>query len=194
MNDIQPYFKWREKYIASEDPRSPFYNVVNNEFQYTYKIYNYWIHPQWNYFGSDTLYLKVLYTDYDKKYAIIEFIGEWNDCLHNDIMHLKREVIEAIMKEDISKFVLICDNVLNFHGSDDSYYEEWREEVSEEGGWICVLNARKHIRDEMQNTGLQHYLYFDDATDDIIWQSKTPEQLLLLIEDLMNRQTKQLYY
>ncbi len=60
---------------------------------------------------------------------MLEFIGEWNDCLFNDIMLLKREVIDPLTAAGVSKFVLIGENVLNFHHSDDAYYEEWFDEV-----------------------------------------------------------------
>ena len=86
MQDIEPFFNWRELYIASEDERSPFYEREYSEFVYTNTIYNFYIHPQWDEFGSNTLYMKVLFADYEQHFAVIEFIGEWNDCLHNDIM------------------------------------------------------------------------------------------------------------
>ena len=61
------------------------------------KIYNFLLHPQWDEFGSLTLYLKVLYADYDKGFCIIELIGEWNDAIYNDIMILKREIIDLML-------------------------------------------------------------------------------------------------
>src|SRR5687768_14996387 len=82
MHDIEPYFQWIDEYIASEDNRSPLYGRVYDEFFYTNTIYNYYIHPQWDEFGSPTLYLKILFVDYDLHYAIIELIGEWNDCIY----------------------------------------------------------------------------------------------------------------
>ena len=94
-------------------------------------------HPQWDGFGSSTLYIKILFVDYDEGCAIIEMIGEWNDCLHNDIMHLKREVIEDMQLEGIYRFILIGENVLNFHYSDDSYYDEWFDETADVDGWIA---------------------------------------------------------
>ena len=36
----------------------------------------------------------------------------------------------------------IGENVLNFHHSDDAYYEEWFDEVMEDDGWIALLNFR----------------------------------------------------
>ena len=86
MHDIEPYHRWQDQYEASKDKKSPFYGRKNDEFHYTHKVYNYFIHPQWDFFGSSTLYLKVIFVDYDASFAIMEFIGEWNDALHNDIM------------------------------------------------------------------------------------------------------------
>lgn len=39
--------------------------------------------------GSETLYLKILWVDYDLKFTIIEFLGEWNDCIEEDCQMLK---------------------------------------------------------------------------------------------------------
>ena len=74
MHEIEPYYRWRDDYIASEDPLSPFVDTKYSEFEFDKQIYNYLIHPQWDFFGSQTLYLKVLYADYDLGFSIIEFI------------------------------------------------------------------------------------------------------------------------
>ena len=130
MQDIEPFYNWRHIYVSEEDPLSPFYGRQYSEFEFTLTVYNYYIHPQWDDFGSRTLYLKVLLADYDEKYAIIELIGEWNDAIENDIMELKREVLEKFMYDGISKFILIAENVLNFHSDGSDYYEELFEELS----------------------------------------------------------------
>src|SRR5690349_19582946 len=124
MHDIEPFYNWRHIYTSEEDPRSPFYGRGYSEFEYSQTVYNYYIHPQWDDFGSRTLYLKVLIADYDEGYAVIEMLGEWNDAVENDIMELKREVLEKFMRGHIHKFILITENVLNFHSSDAEYYEE----------------------------------------------------------------------
>src|SRR5690606_6632158 len=103
------------------DERSPFYNESERDYEHPNTIYNYYVHPLWDNFGSATLYMKVLYADYDFNYAIIEMIGEWNDAIENDIMELKRSVIDVMIAQGIYKFILITENVLNFHSSDDSY-------------------------------------------------------------------------
>lgn len=192
MHDIEPFHRWRNYYVASEDMLSPFYGRAYDEFYYTNKVYNYFIHPQWDDFGSDTLYLKVLFADYEEGYAIIELIGEWNDCLHNDVMYLKRDVIDPMVKEGISKYILIGENVLNFHGSDDAYYEEWYEDISDEGGWICILNTLDHVTDEMKATRLQYFVNFGDAFGDVNWRPHTPKRIFKAVEALVHGGTKRL--
>jgi len=142
MHDIEPYYKWRAYYSSEKDEKSPFYGREYSEFTYTNKVYNYFIHPQWDFFGSSTLYGKSLFVDYDESYAVIELIGEWNDCLNNDVMFLKRHFVDALIKQGINKFILACDNVLNFHCSDNSYYEEWWDDVKDDGGWICIFSYK----------------------------------------------------
>ncbi|MCB0594807.1 MAG: hypothetical protein H6557_04240 [Lewinellaceae bacterium] len=186
MHDIEPYYSWRDKYIASEDERSPFYGRVYDEFRFTNQIYNYYIHPQWDDFGSGTLYLKVIYADYELGYVIIEMLGEWNDCLANDIMYLKREVIDALAEEGIYKYILVCENVLNFHGSDDCYYEEWYEDISEQQGWICFINTLDHVWEEMKDTQLQHYVNFGREFNDINWRPYKPKALFKSLDKLVH--------
>ena len=175
MQDIEPYYNWRHLYIAAEDEKSPFYEREYSEFEYTHTIYNYFIHPQWDDIDSPTLYIKILFVDYEQGFAIIELIGEWNDCINNDIMRLKRDIIESIMRYDVNKFILIGENVLNFHASDDCYYEEWFEEVEE--GWIAFLNFRKHVMDEFQQANIDYYIVSGGQLSDVAWRTSTPQQL-----------------
>ncbi|MCO6488358.1 MAG: hypothetical protein J5I98_08075 [Phaeodactylibacter sp.] len=186
MHDIEPYYRWRDNYIASEDERSPFFGRVYDEFRFTHQIYNYYIHPQWDDFGSATLYLKVIYADYELGYAIIEMLGEWNDCLSNDIMYLKREVVDALAEEGIHKYILICENVLNFHGSDDCYYEEWYEDISDRQGWICFINTLDHVWEEMRDTRLQHYVNFGREFNNINWRPFKPKALFKSLDKLVH--------
>lgn len=119
MHQIEPYANWLKYYDSSEDSQSPFYSKEYNYDLYMKTIYGYYIHPAWDSFGSETLYLKILYADYTEGYVILEFIGEWNDTINNDIMTLKRNFLEILMQERIRKFILIGENVFNFHGSDE---------------------------------------------------------------------------
>ncbi len=185
MQDIEPYYNWRDLYIASEDEQSPFYGREYSEFEYTNAIYNYLIHPQWDDIDSPTLYIKILFVDYEEKYTIIELIGEWNDCINNDIMLLKRDIIEKLMQCGINKFILIGENVLNFHASDDCYYQEWFEEV--EDGWIAFLNFRKHVLDEFQNANIDYYILSGGKLNDVAWRTSTPQQLFEKIENVVQK-------
>lgn len=185
MHDIEPYYRWRDDYIAAEDDRSPFFQTEYSEFEFDKMIYNYYIHPQWDYFGSQTLYMKILYVDYDKQYSIIEFLGEWNDTLYNDIMLLKREIIELMMHEGINKFILIGENVLNFHSSDDSYYEEWFQDV--EDGWIAGVNFREHVIDEFKRNNIDYYINFGGPLDEMQWRNLKPIQFFKKIEEQLTR-------
>ena len=185
MHEIEPYYRWRDDYIASEDPLSPFVDTKYNEFEFDKQIYNYLIHPQWDFFGSQTLYLKVLYSDYDLGFSIIEFIGEWNDALHNDIMTLKREIIELMVDEGLNKFILIGENVLNFHSSDDCYYEEWFQDV--EDGWIAGINFREHVISEFKRNNIDYYINLGGNLDDMAWRNLKPIQLFKNVERELSR-------
>ncbi len=192
MHDIEPHYFWRDDYIASEDENSPFYQRENSEFFFEHKIYNYLIHPQWDPIGSPTLYMKLLFADYIDGYAIMEMFGEWNDCLQNDVMFLKRNIAEPMMDKGISRFVLICENVLNYHGDEDCYYEEWCEEILEMGGWIALVNTLDHVGDEMKATWLDNYISFGPHLNDLNWRKLRPAQLTQKVEMLMDQQPKRI--
>ncbi|MDX9941177.1 MAG: hypothetical protein RBS53_03035 [Bacteroidales bacterium] len=185
MHDIEPFYSWRNLYIASEDERSPFYRQQYSEIEFTHAIYNYLIHPQWDEIGSATLFIKILYSDYDDGYCIIEMIGEWNDCLYNDIMYLKRNIVEPLIDNGINKFILIGENVLNFHSSDDLYYQEWFEDL--EDGWIVALNFRDFVIREFESANIDYYIAFGKHFNDVNWRKYTPMDLYQVIERAMSR-------
>lgn len=184
MQDIEPYFSWREIYSADHDEFSPFYGRTYNEFEYTNTIYNFYIHPQWDDFGSSTLYLKVLFVDYERAFAVIEFIGEWNDCLHNDIMVLKRDIIDVFIQHKVNKFILIGENVLNYHASDDCYYQEWFDDLEE--GWVAMVNFRKHVIKEFEKNNLDYYFVSGGELDDLNWRMYNPVQLLDKVQQVVS--------
>ena len=127
------------------------------------------------------LYLKVLFADYERGYAIIEFIGEWNDAINNDIMLMKREILDLMVDNGINKFVLIGENVLNFHSSDDCYYEEWFQDV--EDGWIAGINFREHVIDEFKRNNIDYYINFGGELDDMVWRNLKPIQVFKKVEE-----------
>ncbi|TVQ88298.1 MAG: hypothetical protein EA393_09180 [Bacteroidetes bacterium] len=184
MHDIEPFYSWRNVYIASEDERSPLFGRDYSEFEFTHAIYNHLIHPQWDEIGSPTLFIKILYSDYEEGFAVIEMIGEWNDCLHNDIMYLKRNIIEPMINQGIKKFMLMGENILNFHYSDDCYYEEWFDEI--EDGWIVGVNFRDFVIREFESANIDYYIAFGRHFNDLNWRKYSPTQLFMLIDRQMS--------
>lgn len=182
MHDIEPFFNWRELYNPTEDSKSPFFKQQYDEFKYSNKIYNYYIHPMWDSIGSETLYVKVLYADYEEGTGIIELIGEWNDCINNDIMFLKRDIIDLMIEEGIRNFILLCDHVFNFHGSDDCYYEEWKEDISEQEGYIVFVNLQEPVLSEMKLFGLKNHVNFGKPFQDLNWRKMNPMNLAEFLE------------
>ncbi|HRE96469.1 MAG TPA: hypothetical protein PK637_06880 [Flavobacteriales bacterium] len=187
MHSIEPHYNWRTLYCAEEDPRSPVYGREYSEFEFQNHVYDHYIHPQWDEIGSQTLYLKQLYTDYTEGYVILELIGEWNDCLYNDVMVLKRDFIELLIGEGISKFILVGENVLNFHASDDCYYEEWFDEASDQGGWIALVNFRDHVIADMQDANIDSYLVMGGKVNEIDWRTMHPHQFYQKVERFVQR-------
>lgn len=183
MHTIEPHYNWRHLYIASEDELSPFYGREYSEFEFSNTVYNYFIHPQWDEIGSATLYMKLLYTNYPQGFCIIELIGEWNDCLYNDIMYLKRNIIEPLIENGINKFILIGENVLNFHASDNDYYQEWSEDVND--GWIAGVNFRDHVLEEFEQVNIDYYIAFRGRLDEINWRNTTPLKLYEFVDSYM---------
>jgi hypothetical protein len=187
MHLIEPYYRWLDLYNSEEDSRSPFYEREHSEFEFTHQIYNYLIHPQWDDMGSPTLFLRIIYCDYQSEYAVIELIGEWNDAINNDIMLLKRDVVDTLLIEGIRHFILIGENVLNFHYSDDSYYEEWFEDVNEKDGWITLLNFRSHILEEMNKCNIDQYIGTGGEFDELEWRTFQPRQLFKKIDTVIRK-------
>ncbi|MFO8054652.1 MAG: hypothetical protein R6U19_05750 [Bacteroidales bacterium] len=182
MHMIEPFFSWRQYYIASEDPRSPFFGRAYSETELTHAIYNYLIHPQWDLFGSNTLVAKVLYVNYEQEYTVIELMGEWNDVLYNDIMYLKSNLMDPMYKNGVKRFVLIGENVLNFHGAEDDYYQEWYEDIRD-AGYIFMLCFQPHVITEFLETGLDQYLCIPSKENEIVnWRIFEPLQLKKIIE------------
>ncbi len=184
MHDVEPYFNWQHIYKSDTDKLSPFYGRIYNEFEFTQTVYNYYIHPQWDFFESPNLYLKILMADYEEGYAILEFLGEWNDAIDNDIMHLRREVTDKLEAVGISKFILIAENVLNFHSSDDSYYEDWFENVMDNNGWVILLNFPEQSKYDFVKTKLHRYVELMEIPE---WRTYKPIHLYRLINERIEK-------
>ena len=184
MQDIEPYYNWRHLYTAEEDRLSPFYRRVYSEFEYSKTLYNFYIHPQWDDFGSRTLYMKILFTDYDLQFTIIELLGEWNDAIENDIMTIRRDVTDHLFAKGITKYIFITENVLNFHSSDDSYYEEWGEQLEDDHGWVVLLNMPAQSQYDFRRARLTNYIELLEIPQ---WRTLKPEMIFQLIDNEMMR-------
>lgn len=184
MQDIEPFYNWRHMYTAEEDKQSPFFERTYSEFEYSQTLYNFYIHPQWDDFGSRTLYMKILFTDYDQHFTIIELLGEWNDAIENDIMTLRRDVTDLLYKQGIYYFIIIAENVLNFHSSDDSYYEEWREQIEDERGWVAVLNMPEQSKYDFKKARLTNYIELIELDQ---WRTLKPEIIFQALNSELSR-------
>lgn len=192
MHDIEPYYNWLKFYDPATDVRSPYHGKQYNFDLYSDTIYGYYIDPSWDYKGSETLYIKILFVDYQKGYIIIELIGEWNDAINNDIMHLKRNIIDHFTADGINKFILIGENVFNFHGSDDCYYEEWFDEVEDtdqhtEPGWISFVNFPDFITDELRKYRIDQYVNMAGTLQINQWRTLHPKKFCELISLMIQR-------
>ena len=186
MHKIEPYYEWYQYYEVSQDELSPYFGKQYNYDLYSEQIYGYFIDPAWDYMGSETLYLKILYTDYEQGFTVIEFIGEWNDALNNDIMHLKRNIVEHMIRQGINKFILLGENVLNFHGSDDCYYEEWFDEL-EEAGWIAAVSFRDFALEEMEKYNVDSFVTLGGTLQIRNWRTMHPLAFFKAVSHQVNR-------
>ena len=189
MHDIEPFYNWLKYYDSTQDSRSPFFGKEYNYDLYQDTIYGFFIDPGWDSFGSETLYVKILYADYEEGYIIVEFLGEWNDALNNDIMLLKRNFIEVLAAEGINKYILIGENILNFHGSDDSYYEEWFDDVEDTKppGWIAAISFPEFIQDEMRKYHIDQFVSMGGTLQLDTWRTFTPVNFYNRVSSLIQR-------
>ncbi len=184
MQDIEPFYNWRHLYTAEEDEQSPFFGRTYSEFEYSQTLYNYYIHPQWDEFGSRTLYMKLLFVEYDQHFAIIELMGEWNDAIENDIMTMRRNITDQLFARGITRIILVAENVLNFHSSDDSYYEEWHEQLEDDRGWVAILNMPEQSKYDFKNARLTHYIQLIELPQ---WRTLKPEFIYQMVEQEMSK-------
>jgi hypothetical protein len=125
---------------------------------------------------------------------VIEFIGEWNDTINNDVMHLKRNIIDEQLAAGINKFILIGENIMNFHGSDDSYYEEWFDEVedTETGpdklpGWIAAVSFPDFIQLELRKYHVDQYINMGGTLQIANWRTMHPQAFCETVNALITR-------
>jgi hypothetical protein len=180
VHSIEPFYNWDYLYDSTKDERSPYFETEHSEFTFSNTIYNYYVHPQWDGFGSENLYLKILFVDYEEHYCIIEMIGEWNDAVENDSSILKRNLIDVLIKQGIYKYILITENVLNYFNGPDDYYEEWWQDVIDEDGFIVWLNLPEQSQYDFVRGKVKNYVLLQDLDN---WRTFKPEHVLLQVEN-----------
>ena len=100
-------------------------------------------------------------------------------------MTLKRDIIEGLMYEGVDKFILIGENVLNFHYSDDCYYEEWADELEE--GWIAAINFHENVTEEFKNANIDNYFAMGGELEELEWRTYNPFQFFNKVNSIMTK-------
>lgn len=100
-------------------------------------------------------------------------------------MHLKRTLIDPLLQAGITKFILLADNLLQFHGGETDYYEEWLEEV--EDGWIAALNVRPFILAEFERYKIDYYVNCGGTLTLSNWRTHPPFKVAELVDLLLIR-------
>ncbi len=72
--------------------------------------------------------------------------------------------------------------MLNFHSSDDSYYEDWREQVEDATGWVVILNMPAQSQYDFVQARLNKYIELVDFAQ---WRTLKPELVFQQLDDLM---------
>ena len=90
------------------------------------------------------------------------------------------------MHEGIRKFILIGENVFNFHGADELYYEEWFEEV-EEQGWIAAVCFPEFIQQEFRKYRIDQYVNMGGTLQLDQWRTVHPSKFCELVDQLIQR-------
>ena len=75
--------------------------------------------------------------------------------------------------------------MLNFHGGDEDYYEEWFDDI--EDGWIAAINFREHVEDEMIRAHVDRYMLIGEPFNNLNWRKYKPQALALLVETVMQK-------
>jgi hypothetical protein len=77
--------------------------------------------------------------------------------------------------------------VLNFHSSDDCYYEEWFDEVNDADGWIALLNFRDHVLEDFASANIDSYFVLGGKLNELRWRTLNPDQLFEQVSSHVTR-------
>ena len=115
----------------------------------------------------------------------------WVELLVFEIMYsqiLFPTVFQSLNKslpaEGIIKFILIAENVFNFHSGDKDYYEELYEELSEEEGWAVLINFHPAAQHDFLLRKLNRYVELMDIS---AWSTYKPEHFFQFIDQKLSQ-------
>jgi hypothetical protein len=91
------------------------------------------------------------------------------------------------MDQGITKFILIGENVLNFHTSDDEYYSEWFDELNDLDGWVALVNFRTHVLEDLQSANIDQYFLLGGKLNSMPWRTYEPEGVFTNVEEMVMR-------
>ncbi len=109
-------------------------------------------------------------------------------------MFLKREIIDPLLEKGIHKYILVCENIMVFHGGEDAYYEEWLEEVQEEGGWISCINLPEHVYTDMKDAQIQNFMLMGSVLNQVNWRPQKPGNLFKILDKIIDKQQGMIDY
>jgi hypothetical protein len=74
---------------------------------------------------------------------------------------------------------------MNFHGSDDCYYEEWFEEIEE--GWIAAVSFPEFVQDEFRKYHIDNYINMGGWLQIEQWRTLQPLNFFELVSAVLHR-------
>jgi hypothetical protein len=74
---------------------------------------------------------------------------------------------------------------LNFHSSDDSYYEDWKEQLEDDNGWVAILNMPQQSQYDFKKYRITNYINFYEMYE---WRTYKPELIFQQIDNYILRQ------
>ena len=72
---------------------------------------------------------------------------------------------------------------INFHSSDDCYYEEWIDDI--ENGWVACINFHEHVLFELNAVGIDQYFIYGGEMEELDWRTYLPHQLYQKVHSIV---------
>jgi len=74
--------------------------------------------------------------------------------------------------------------VLNFHSSDTDYYEEWGEDIRDDGGWVVAINMPEQTQYDFRRSHIDRYITLMESAN---WRTYQPHDFFQSIDNAMLR-------